>query len=204
LPILFKAKTSALESLNKKKVKLMSEELYTETEKKMTTATERLLSDFSKVRTGRASPSLVEGIKVDYFGTATPMKQLAQISIPDAKTIQISSWDQSAIPHIEKAIIAANLGVTPNVDGKIVRLSIPPLSEDRRKDVAKSIKKLGEDSKIAIRNARRDANDEVKKNKALSEDESKKSQKKIQDITDAKIKEVDLLVENKQKEILEI
>jgi len=177
------------------------------TESKMQKSLESLKTDLSKVRTGRASPTLVDSLRVDYYGTATPLGQMAQISIPDPKTLQISCWDQSAIPLVEKAIVAANLGLTPNVDGKIIRINVPPLTEDRRKDITKSVKKMGEDSKIALRNIRRESNDSVKadeKAKTLGEDESKKHQEAIQKATDKYVKEVEVIVENKCKDILSI
>jgi ribosome recycling factor len=172
---------------------------------KMDKALQALKGELARVRTGRASPALVENIRVDYYGTPTPISQMAQISIPDPKTIMISSWDQSAVPLIEKAIIAANIGLTPNVDGKLVRMNVPALTEERRKDIAKSIKKMGEDSKVIVRNLRRDANEEVKaqeKSKALSEDESKRLQEGIQKHTDHAVTEIDKLIDAKTKDVM--
>jgi ribosome recycling factor len=172
---------------------------------KMQKIVESLKGEFSKLRTGRASPALVEHIKVDYYGTPTPLNQVGQISIPDPKTIQIASWDQSAIPLIEKAIIASNIGLNPNVDGKIIRMNVPALTEERRKDIAKTVKKMGEDSKVAIRNVRRDANEIVKadeKAKTLSEDQAKKLGEQVQKITDQFVVEVDKLVEAKTKDVM--
>jgi ribosome recycling factor len=172
---------------------------------KMQKIVESLKGEFSKLRTGRASPALVEHIKVDYYGTPTPLNQVGQISIPDPKTIQIASWDQSAIPLIEKAIIASNIGLNPNVDGKIIRMNVPALTEERRKDIAKTVKKMGEDSKVAIRNVRRDANEIVKadeKAKTLSEDQAKKLGEQVQKITDQFVIEVDKLVEAKTKDVM--
>jgi ribosome recycling factor len=174
---------------------------------KMDKAVAGLKGEFSKLRTGRASPSLVEHVKVDYYGTPTPLNQMAQVSVPDPKTLQIASWDQSAIPLIEKAIIAANIGLTPMVDGKLIRLNIPALTEERRKDIAKTVKKIGEDAKVAIRNVRREANEAVKaqeKSKALSEDQSEKMQESIQKVTDAAVAEVDKLVEAKSRDVLTV
>jgi ribosome recycling factor len=182
-------------------------DLNTDTKSKMEKTLAGLKAELSKVRTGRASPSLVEHLKVDYYGTPTPLNQMAQVSIPDAKTIQIASWDQSAIPLIEKAIIAANIGLTPNVDGKLIRLNVPTLTEDRRKDIAKSIKKIGEDAKVAVRNTRREANDAIKeqeKGKKLSEDESKKLQEQIQKLTDQFIADADKLVDSKTKDVMTV
>ena len=178
-----------------------------DTKQKMEKALALLKSELSKLRTGRASPSLVEHLRVDYYGTPTPLNQVGQVSIPDAKTIQIASWDQSAIPLIEKAIIAANIGLTPNVDGKLIRLSVPPLTEERRKDIAKTVKKIGEDSKVAVRNVRREANEAVKaleKGKSISEDEAKKQQDLVQKVTDAFVADIDKLVESKTKDIMTI
>jgi ribosome recycling factor len=174
---------------------------------KMEKAVASLKGELSKLRTGRASPSLVEHVKVNYYGTPTPLNQVAQVSIPDPKTIQIASWDQSAIPLIEKAIIAANIGLTPNVDGKLIRMNVPPLTEERRKDIAKSVKKIGEDSKVAVRNLRRDANEAVKskeKEKQISEDESKKLQDQVQKLTDTFVAEIDKLVEAKIKDVMTV
>jgi ribosome recycling factor len=163
-----------------------------------------LKTELTKIRTGRANPSLIEHLKVDYYGTLTPIKQMAQISVPDAKTLQIASWDQGAIPLIEKAIIASNIGLTPNVDGKLIRLNVPPLTEERRKDISKSVKGIGEESKIAIRSLRRDANDKIKAMKDLSEDLSKKHTAEIQKITDSHIEQIDKLVEAKIKDIMTV
>lgn len=178
-----------------------------EVEDKMQKAVESLKADLTRVRTGRASPQLVDSIKVDYFGAPTPLNQLAQISIPDPKTVQITTWDQSSVAAIEKSIIAANIGLNPNSDGKIIRLNVPALTEDRRKDIARSVKKMGEDHKIVIRNHRRDANDHVKaleKKKEIGEDESKTIQESIQKLTDKYSKEVDILIDSKSKDILTI
>ena len=183
----------------------MSGDILQETKVHMEKAVALLKAELSKLRTGRASPALVEHIKVDYYGTPTPLNQVGQVSIPDPKTVQIASWDQSAIPLIEKAIIAANIGLTPNIDGKIIRMNVPALTEERRKDIAKSVKKIGEDSKVAIRNLRRDANEGVKaqeKGKILSEDQSKKMQEQVQKLTDTFVTEVDKLVEAKSKDVM--
>ena len=182
----------------------MSDALLQDSKEKMDKALQSLKGELVKLRTGRASPSLVDNVRVDYYGTPTPLKQIAQIAIPDAKTLQISCWDQSAIPLVEKAIVAANIGLTPQVDGKLIRLNIPALSEDRRKEIVKTVKKLGEDCKIAIRNVRRDANEHVKNDKALSEDLQKSNQEKIQKITDDFVSQTDAVVEAKSKEVLTV
>ncbi len=166
-----------------------------------------LQKDLLKVRTGRASTALIDHIHVDYYGSKTPISQVANLTTPDARTIQIAAWEPSMLGAIEKAILEANVGFTPQNDGKIVRITMPPLTEDRRKEMVKMIKKMGEDTKIAIRNARRDANEEVKKQekaKTISEDESKKLQEQIQKKTDDKVTETDKVITTKEKEIMTI
>src|SRR5436305_1382087 len=154
----------------------MNEAILKDSREKMDKIVVGLKGELVKMRTGRASPALVDHVRVDYYGTPTPLKQIAQIAVPDAKTLQISCWDQTAIPLVEKAIVAANIGLTPQVDGKLIRLNIPALSEDRRKEIVKTVKKLGEDAKVHIRGIRRDANESIKNDKALGEDVQKKSQ----------------------------
>jgi len=166
-----------------------------------------LTNQLSKVRTGRASPNVLDGIMVDYYGTPTPIKQVGQISTPEARMLQIQPFDKSLIGAIEKSILAANIGITPANDGNFIRISFPALTEDKRKLLVKDVKKLGEDAKVAIRNVRRDQNDKVKKSekdKVISEDESKKLQDEVQKITDNFIKEVDKLVEAKEKEVMTV
>lgn len=176
-----------------------------ELEQKMTKAIERLKSDLAKLRTGRANPALVDGLYVNYYGTKTPLKQVATVSVPDAKTIQIQPWEAPMCKEIEKAILEANLGFTPASDGKVVRISIPPMTQDRREEIAKQVKKMGEDVRVQIRQIRQDANTAVKSeltSKKISEDESKKKQNDIQKTTDAFNKTVDDIVEKKAKEVL--
>ena len=166
-----------------------------------------LKNELAKVRTGRASTALVEPVQVDYYGSMTPLTQVANVTTPDARTIQIAPWENSMIAAIEKAIHAANIGLTPQSDGKVVRISVPAMTEERRKEMVKLIKKIGEDSKVAIRNSRRDSNEAVKaaeKAKAVTEDESKKFQEQIQKKTDEKVAEVDKLITAKEKEIMTI
>ncbi len=166
-----------------------------------------LTTQLSKVRTGRASPNVLDGLMVDYYGTPTPMKQVGQISTPEARLLQIQPFDKSLIGAIEKSILAANIGITPANDGNFIRISFPALTEDKRKLLVKDVKKLGEDAKVAIRNVRRDQNDKVKKSekdKVVSEDESKKLQEEVQKITDNFIKEVDKLVDAKEKEVMTV
>lgn len=173
----------------------------------MKKAIDSLKHQLAKVRTGRASAHILDGVMVDYYGSMSPISQLGQISTPEARLLQIQPFDKTMIPAIEKAIFGANLGVTPTNDGNFIRLNFPSLTEDKRKDLAKEIKKIGEDTKVIIRNARRDQNDAVKKaekDKAISEDESKKMQTEIQNVTDKFTKEVDTIVATKEKEVLAI
>lgn len=161
----------------------------------------------SKVRTGRASLSLLDGIKVDYYGTPTPLNQAASLSIPESRLIQISPWDVSIIGAIEKAIQKSELGLMPSNDGKIVRISIPPLTEQRRKELVKVVKKMAEEAKVKLRNDRRDANEELKsmkKDNEISEDEMFKGQSEVQKMTDEFIKKADEILAAKEKEIMEI
>src|SRR4051794_40309044 len=162
-----------------------------------------LKSDLAKVRTGRASTALVDPVHVDYYGSSVPLNQVANVTTPDARTIQVSPWEAGIIGAIEKAILAANLGLTPQSDGKVIRIPLPLMTEERRKEMVKLIKKMGEESKITIRNHRRDANEELKKQekaKALSEDDVKKALDQVQKKTDEKIAEVDKVIASKEKE----
>lgn len=166
-----------------------------------------LKAELAKVRTGRASTALVEPVHVNYYGSSVPLNQVANVTTPDARTIQISPWEGGMIGAIEKAILAANIGLTPQSDGKVIRVPLPPMTEERRKELVKLVKKMGEDTKIAIRNHRRDANEELKKQekaKALSEDDTKKAMDLVQKKTDEKIVEVDKVIAGKEKEILTI
>ena len=157
-----------------------------------------------RVRTGRASVSMLDRVMVKYYGSPTPLNQVATLTVPDARTIVITPFEKKTLADIEKAIMAANLGLQPNNDGNIIRVPVPPLTEDRRKELVKSIKKLGEDAKVAIRLLRRDANDKIKKNKDLAEDESKKIQKDVQKETDTCIAMVDSRLAEKEKELLSV
>ena len=175
-----------------------------QTEDKMKKAIESAKREFAEVRTGRAHPGLIEGLHVDYQGTLMLVKQIASITIPDPRSILIQPWDPTIIPEIEKAISTSNLGVAPTNDGKMVRLSIPPLSKERREELKKMVKDMSEKSRVSLRTIRRDANDKIKKmqsDKTVSEDESFKSQDAIQKLTDKYIKDVDLLVEDKNKSL---
>ncbi len=163
-----------------------------------------LKGDLAKLRTGRASTALLEPVHVDYYGSSVPVNQVANVTTPDARTIQITPWEQNTIGAIEKAILAANIGLTPQNDGKVIRISLPPMTEERRKEMVKVLKKMGEEAKVAIRNQRRDANELVKKDKSMPEDEAKKQMDVIQKKTDEKVAEVDKVVAAKEKEIMTI
>lgn len=174
---------------------------------RMQKSIENLSKEFSKLRTGRASTALVDSIRVDYYGTPTPLNQVASVSIPDSRTISIAPWDRSAFTSIEKAIMKSDLGLTPINDGRSIRINIPPLTEERRKDLVKMAKKYTEDAKVAIRNVRRDMNEEFKKLQAakeISEDEQHRAQEEIQKITDNFVKKADTVFAEKEKEIMEI
>ena len=166
-----------------------------------------LKAELAKVRTGRASTALVDTVQVEYYGSKVPLNQVANVTTPDARTIQIAPWEGGMLGAIEKAILAANLGFTPQNDGKVVRVPLPALTEERRKEMVKLVKKMGEESKIALRNQRRDANEEVKKQekaKAMSEDDAKKTTELIQKKTDEKTAEIDKVIAGKEKEILTV
>jgi ribosome recycling factor len=183
------------------------QELKRKAAERMTRSIEVLKKDFASIRTGRASLSLLDGILVNYFDTQTPLQQLATLSIPESRQITIQPWDQKIIPDIEKAILKSDLGLTPSNNGKIIRIIIPPLTEERRKQLVKAVKKKAEESKVAIRNIRRDANDELKKlekEKQFSEDEAKKLHDEVQKITDTYIAKVDDVLKHKEKEIMEV
>jgi ribosome recycling factor len=176
-----------------------------EVETKMTGALDTLGREFAAVRTGRASAGLLDGIRVDYYGTPTPVNQMASISVPDARTIVIQPWEASQLKAIEKAIMASDLGLTPVNDGKIVRLAMPSPTEERRKHLAKSVHKIAEESRVVVRNLRREANDRLKamaKDKKVSEDEERRSHDQIQKTTDRFIAKVDELLKKKEQEIL--
>ena len=176
-------------------------------EERMGKALAALERDFAKLRTGRATTALVDDLKVDYYGTPTPINQLASVAVPDSRTLTIQPWDRGAFPLVEKAILKSDLGLTPINDGKLIRISIPPLTEERRKDLVKVARKYTEETKVAIRNIRRDANDSLKKlekDKAASEDDIKKATDAVQKLTDAQIAKADQKCQAKEKEIMEI
>jgi ribosome recycling factor len=184
----------------------MIEDIYKETRDNMGKSVEALKREFTRVRTGRASLSILDGIRVDYYGTPTPLNQMATLAVPESRLITIQPWDVSVIKEIEKSLLKSDLGLTPSSDGKIIRIAIPPLTEERRKELVKVVNKMCEDHKIAVRNIRRDSNEmlkELKKEGDISEDEAFKAQDQIQKITDDHISLIDQTTKDKEKEILE-
>lgn len=166
-----------------------------------------LRKEYQKVRTGRASTGLLDEIKVDFYGTLSPINQVATLAVPEPRTITLQPWDAKMIPVIEKAIMNANLGLTPANDGKVIRLNLPPLTEERRKDIVKQLKKLAEDAKVAVRNIRRDTIDEFKKqekDKKISEDDLKRAEKEVQDVTNSHVAKIDEVLVHKEKEVMEV
>jgi len=174
---------------------------------KMDQALEHLRKELAGVRTGRASLSLLDGIQVSYYGNPTPLKQVAALSVPDPRLITIQPWEATLIPEIEKAIITANLNLNPTNDGKLIRLNIPSLTEERRKELVKQVKKMGEDTKVVVRNIRRDTNEEIKKllkETKISEDDQRKSQDEVQKTTDQYIVKIDETIKKKEVEVMEV
>lgn len=185
----------------------MLEEVYEEVEHKMERSIEALRKDLSRIRTGRASLALLDGISVDYYGAATALNQMATLAVPESRLITIQPWDKTQIGSIEKAIQRSDLGLTPTNDGTVIRLSIPPLTADRRKELVKQVKKVGEESKIALRNVRRDGNDMLKsleKDKLVSEDDWRRGQDQVQKITDRYIAQIDEILQSKEHEVMEV
>jgi ribosome recycling factor len=185
----------------------MDEKTYTETIAKMEKTLSSLKTDLNKIRTGRASLALFDDIRVDYYGTPTPLNQMATLSIPEPRLITVQPWDASIMGEIEKAILKSELGVTPANDGKIIRITIPRLTEERRKELVKVVKKMAEGARVAVRNIRREANDQLKgweKNKKISQDQLHQWMDKVQKSTDQFIEKVDTILAAKEKEILEI
>jgi ribosome recycling factor len=185
----------------------MYDDILKETKGGMNKAIDSLKKELTKVRTGRASLSLLDDVRVDYYGTPTPLNQIGTLAVPEPRLITIQPWEKQLIPEIEKAVMKADLGLNPASDGQIVRISIPALTEDRRKEMAKLAKSIGENAKISIRNARRDANDMLKqmeKEKEISEDDLKRGEKEVQDLTDNYVGQVDEIVATKEKEVMEI
>ncbi len=179
----------------------------TEAKERMVKSIKALENDFNTLRTGRATPALLDGVKVDYYGTPTPLNQTANISVPEARLLVIQPWDKSTLGIIEKAIQSADLGFNPSNDGKVIRINIPPLTEDRRKELVKVAKNNAEQSRVAIRNIRRDANEELKKaqkNSEITEDDLKRGETEIQKLTDDHIAKIDEILKTKESEIMEV
>jgi ribosome recycling factor len=184
----------------------MKDEILSELREKMNKSVEALKKEFLRLRTGRASTALLDGIKVSCYETQMPLDQVASLSVPESRLLTIKPWDQSILGEIEKSILKSELGLTPMNDGKIIRISIPPLTEERRKELAKLAKKMAEDNKVSVRNHRRDANDmfkDLKNEKEISEDDMFKAQDDVQKITDEFIKKIDEITAEKEKEIIE-
>ena len=170
-------------------------------------AIDALKANMTKIRTGRANTAMLDAVRVDYYGTPTPLAQCAAIAVPEARLITVKPWDKSIIKGIEKAILEANIGLTPQNDGEVIRLPIPPLTEQRRKEIAKQVKQIGEDHKVAIRNERRDANEKLKtllKDKKITEDDKKRAEERVQKETDAGIAQVEDVVTKKEKDVMQI
>ena|SRR5437867_12797894 len=185
----------------------MTKEIYATADKKMKHTVELTRKDLSTIRTGRASLAILDGVLVDYYGNPTPLNQVATLAVPDPALITIQPWDVSLVKEIEKALLQSDLGLTPSNDGKIVRLPIPPLTEDRRKQLAKKVHHMGEEGKTIIRQHRREANEHLKtllKDKKISEDDEKRALDQIQELTDKSVKQLDELVQHKEKEILSV
>ncbi|MFO7982925.1 MAG: ribosome recycling factor [Desulfuromonadales bacterium] len=185
----------------------MNEDVISTARQGMNKAIDALKKELSRVRTGRASTAILDDVVVDYYGIPTPLNQVGTLSVPEPRLITIQPWEKNLIPQIEKAILKSDLGLTPNSDGQVVRISFPPLTEERRKDMVKLARRLGEDAKIAIRNVRREANETLKKlekEKEISEDDLKRGEKDIQDLTDSFVQKVDQTIDKKEKEVMEI
>jgi ribosome recycling factor len=182
-------------------------DVYKSAEEKMKKAVDAVDHEFSGLRTGRASVALIESVQVDAYGSRMPLKQMATISTPDARTLAVQPFDKSMMASVEKALLAANLGMTPNNDGKVIRLNVPPLTEERRKELVKMAKKMAEDGRVSVRNIRRMANDEIKKiekDNDIAEDDREKAMKHVQEMTDRYVKEIDNNLAKKEKDVMEI
>lgn len=185
----------------------MLKQILKDAETRMHKAVEVVRTELTRIRTGKATTALLDAVRVDYYGTMTPLQQVGSLSVPDVHLITITPWDKGMLVNIEKAILTANLGLNPSTDGTVVRVPIPPLNEERRKELVKLVKKFGEEGKIAIRNIRRDINEHLKKSEKeehFSEDERKRGEQEVQKYTDHYIKEVDNLLALKEKEIMEV
>ncbi|WP_321370324.1 ribosome recycling factor [uncultured Desulfuromusa sp.] len=185
----------------------MVKEILSEARTAMDKAVKSLKKEMTKVRTGRASISLLDDVKIEYYGVPTPLSQVATLSVPEARLITVQPWEKNLIPDIEKAIFKADLGLTPASDGVLIRLPVPALTEERRREMVKIIKRMAEDTKISVRNARRDANENLKmleKEKEITEDDLKRSEKDVQQVTDEFVSTIDSIVQNKEQEVMEI
>jgi ribosome recycling factor len=185
----------------------MSEDVIQELKGGIDRTIDDLRKELAKIRTGRASPALLDGIRVNYYGTPTPLSGVASVGVPEPRLITIKPWEKSMLKEIEKALREANIGITPNNDGEIIRLPIPPLTEERRKELAKQVRTKGEEHKVAIRNLRRDANEKLKgqlKDKKITEDDNKRTGEKVQKETDAGVARVDEVIQKKEKEVMEV
>jgi ribosome recycling factor len=185
----------------------MIDELQKRTTERMKKSIDALRHELAKIRTGRAHPSLLEHVHVNYYGNEVPLSQAANVAVEDARTLSITPWERNMIPVIEKAIMTSDLGLNPNTAGTVIRVPLPPLTEQRRKELIKVVRHEGENGKVAIRNIRRDANNELKaalKDKLVSEDEEKRSEEQIQKLTDQYVKEIDVLLEEKEADLLAI
>lgn len=185
----------------------MIESVLQETKEKMGKTIDSLRKEMQRVRTGRASATMLDSVKVDYYGALTPLNQMASVSVPESRLITIQPWDATALKEIEKGILKANIGLTPSSDGKIIRISVPPLTEDRRKEIVKIVNKTCEDYKVALRNIRRDSNEMLKglkKDGDISEDDQFKAQDTVQKVTDTNVSLIDDVYKEKEKEILEV
>lgn len=181
--------------------------IFATAEDKMNKSLNNLLQEFAAIRAGRANPAVLDKVQVDYYGSPTPINQLAAISVPDPRMLLITPWDKSVLKEIEKAIQISDIGINPQNDGAALRMQFPPMTEERRRDLTKDIAKMGEDCKVAVRSIRRDAIDKIKdmkKRSEITEDDQKNAEKKMQDLTDRFTKEIEKMVDGKQKEIMEI
>lgn len=188
------------------RTRIMKEQIK-KAEEKMTKTIDRLKNDFAALRAGRANPAVLDKVMVDYYGAPTPIQSMAAVSVAEARILMIQPWDITSLKDIEKAILASDIGITPNNDGKVIRLTFPQLTEERRKDLCKTVKKSGEEAKVSVRNIRRDAIEKLKamkKNNEITEDDQKDGEKKIQKLTDRYCEEVDKAVAEKEKEIMSI
>lgn len=177
---------------------------YNSVKEKMNKSIDNLREKFAEVRAGRANPAILNKVRIDYYGTPTPINQVAGVSVPEARMIVIQPWDISVLKDIEKAILTSDIGINPNNDGKVIRLTFPELTEERRRELVKDIKKMAEECKVAVRNTRRDGIDQAKKDGEMTEDDLKQAESKIQELTDKAIEEIDKVLANKENEILSI